>query len=327
MTELSIIIPIYNTPLADLQRCFDSVTADHWEVILIDDGSEEQVGQFCREYVQAHNQFHYYYQENSGVSAARNLGIQKATGRYLTFLDADDQLLCQPLEEALQQEQDLIFFDILLTQKSGDSTWSAFQAEAGPLTAEQVIYQLCTSASISGPVAKLYRRELIEAHSIRFDPRFITGEDWMFVCDCAIHSQNFLYVQQCAYQYYRTAATSQGRLLRFPDTMLTNLVDRHNRKLEVMAQQTWEQYDPQVAQALAARELIENLFNAAASLRLDKQLTNQRRTMIRRNAAKAARNAPHLPRKTRTKLWVLGKFPAMLYPMALLRKLYLTFKY
>ena len=327
MTELSIIIPIYNTPLADLQRCFDSVTADHWEVILIDDGSEEQVGQFCREYAQSHSQFQYHYQENSGVSAARNLGIQKATGTYVTFLDADDRLLCKPLEEALVQAQDLIFFDILLTQKSGDSTWSAFQAEAGQLTAEQVIYQLCTSASISGPVAKLYRRQLILDHNIRFDPRFITGEDWMFVCDCAIHSRSFLYVQQEAYQYYRTAATSQGRLLRFPDTMLRNLVDRHNRKLEIMESQIWEQYDPQVAQTLAARELIENLFNAAASLRLVKQLTNQRRTMIRRNAAKAAKLADNLPRKTRTKLWVLGKFPAMLYPMALLRSLYLKCKF
>lgn len=329
MTELSIIIPIYNTPLADLQRCFDSVTADHWEVILIDDGSEAQVGQFCREYIQSHSQFHYYYQENSGVSAARNFGIEKATGQYVTFLDADDCLLSDALAEALHQTQgqDLVFFDIRLIRGNRDSQQASFPFAEGELTREQVLYQLCTSASISGPWAKLFKTQLLHTHQIRFDTAYITGEDWMFVCDATLAAENVYYAKTCTYQYFQAQATAQGRLLRFPDTMLKNLADRYNRKLTIIAQTPWSLYTPEQVHSPAARELIENLFNAAASLRLDKQLTNQRRTMIRRNAAMAAGNATQIPRKTRTKLWVLEKFPAMLYPMAFLRKMYLKFKF
>ena len=329
MTELSIIIPIYNTPLADLQRCFDSVTADHWEVILIDDGSEEQVGQFCREYAQSHSQFQYHYQENSGVSAARNLGIEKATGQYVTFLDADDILLSDALVKALQQTQgqDLVFFDIRLTRGNRDSQQESFSFPEGELPREQVLYQLCTSTSISGPWAKLFKTQLLHAHQIRFDTAYITGEDWMFVCDATLAAQQIYYAKACTYQYFQAQTTAQGRLLRFPDTMLKNLVDRYNRKLTIIAETPWSLYTPQQLHSPAARELIENLFNSAASLRLSKQLTSQRRTMIRRNAAKAAKLADNLPRKTRTKLWVLGKFPAMLYPMALLRSLYLKCKF
>lgn len=332
MTDLSIIIPIYNTPVRELQRCFDSIAAPRqavWEVLCVDDGSEAAVGTFCEEYAQAHPMFRYLRKENGGVSSARNLGIAQAAGKYLTFLDADDCLLSQALAQALtpQQNADLIFFDIQLTQLGKDSLWQAFSVPQGNLTREQVLYALCTGASISGPWAKLYKTEALRTHNIQFDTDFITGEDWMFVCDCAMHTEQFLYRKACAYRYFRAQATSQGRMLRFPDTMLQNLVCRYNRKLEVMSRTTWTQYDPAQVHSLASAELIENLFNAAATLRLAKALSGERLTYIRQNAQLCAEHLTHAGKKTRAKLWVLRSCPAALWPLGAMRKLYLKFKY
>ena len=327
MTKLSIIIPIYNTPTEDLRRCFDSIAPpDTWEVLLIDDGSQEAVGVFCREYCKLHPGFRYFYQENGGVSSARNLGIAQARGQYLTFIDADDCLLPQAISQGLEQyDSDLIFFDMQLTQQGKDSLWSAFPHPEGKLSREQVLYQLCTSASISGPAAKLYKTEKL--NGIRFDPAFITGEDWMFVCDFTLRSESFAYLKTCTYRYFRSGATSQGRLLRFPDTMLRNLTDRYERKLEIIASTPWTRYTQAQIHSPAAAELIENLFNAAATLRMGKALTKERKAFIRKNAIKASEHLTQGHKKTRIKLWVLRSCPVILYPIALLRKLYLKFKY
>ena len=323
MTELSIIIPIYNTPLPELKRCFNSIVPPagaKWEVLCVDDGSQAAVGEFCKEYASQRPMFRYIPKENGGVSAARNLGIDHATGKYLMFVDADDCLLPQALTDLQNLDADLIFFDIQLTQLGKDSAWNSFPLSPGSLTREQVLDRLCTSASISGPWGKLFKTSKLE--SIRFDPCFITGEDWMFVCDFTLQAESFYYSKACAYRYFRAQATSQGRLLRAPETMLKNLTDRHARKQQVIAQLGLTQ-----AAAPAAAELIENLFNSAAILRTNKALTPERRSFIRQHAELAAADLTHGHAKTRMKLWVLRSCPVALYPIAILRKLYLKFKY
>lgn len=91
---VSIIIPVYNAE-AFLPRCLDSVLAQTWrelEIILVDDGSADQSAAICREYRQRDARILVLEQENRGVSAARNAGLARAGGDYVTFLDADDWL-------------------------------------------------------------------------------------------------------------------------------------------------------------------------------------------------------------------------------------------
>ena len=89
MTLISVIIPTYNRSRL-LSRCLNSVMAQTLpadEVIVIDDGSTDDTAWFLRE---DYPSIHYIYQDNHGVSAARNAGIQAATGEWLAFLDSDD---------------------------------------------------------------------------------------------------------------------------------------------------------------------------------------------------------------------------------------------
>ncbi len=90
--RLSIIIPIYNVE-DTLQRCLESVltqTDERMEVVLIDDGSTDSSGKIAEEMTANKGNCRLIHQENKGLSAARNAGIEVATGDFLTFVDSDD---------------------------------------------------------------------------------------------------------------------------------------------------------------------------------------------------------------------------------------------
>lgn len=94
MTEFSIIVPVYNVENY-LKRCLDSIKAQtyaDYEAILIDDGSLDESGSICDAYVEQDNRFKVIHKENGGLAAARNTGLAAAVGKYIVFLDSDDDL-------------------------------------------------------------------------------------------------------------------------------------------------------------------------------------------------------------------------------------------
>ena len=93
--KISVIIPVYNAEafLQETLECLEKQTYDNIEVILIDDGSTDTSKEICSQFVASNSMFKYYYQDNRGASTARNNGIEKASGKYICFMDADD--LCE----------------------------------------------------------------------------------------------------------------------------------------------------------------------------------------------------------------------------------------
>ena len=91
---ISIIVPVYNAE-PYLDNCLDSIAAQTWEnleVWLVDDGSTDASPALCDARAAADPRFHVLHQANAGVSAARNAALERATGRYLQFVDGDDYL-------------------------------------------------------------------------------------------------------------------------------------------------------------------------------------------------------------------------------------------
>lgn len=89
---ISIIVPTYNSE-AFLDRCIQSIlsqTYKHWELLLVDDGSTDTSGDICDSYAAKDDRIHVFHQNNAGVSTARNIGLEKATGEYVAFCDSDD---------------------------------------------------------------------------------------------------------------------------------------------------------------------------------------------------------------------------------------------
>lgn len=100
---IDVIIPVYNTLIDDLERCLESIVRQHftnYKVYIVDDGSCDEVRLFLDEYVSDKDNFYVDHISNGGVSNARNIGIDLASSKYLTFLDGDDTLEENFLEEA-----------------------------------------------------------------------------------------------------------------------------------------------------------------------------------------------------------------------------------
>ena len=92
--KISVIVPIYNT-LSTLKRCVDSIcgqTYENLEIILVDDGSTDGTGKLCDTFADVDQRISVYHKENGGASSARNLGLQKACGDYIGFVDSDDYI-------------------------------------------------------------------------------------------------------------------------------------------------------------------------------------------------------------------------------------------
>lgn len=328
--DLSIIIPVYNTAPALLCRCLDSVMAFadlELEVLLCDDGSREETASACAAYAQSHPKVRYIRKENGGVSSARNLGLDHATGRYVAFMDSDDAFLPDSITpDHLSTDSDLVLFDILLDTNGRRSTAPAMDTPAGPQVLKDVFRQLVITKNLNSPCAKLFKREIIANNQLRFDTDFVTGEDWRFVCDYLLLCSTVLYTKKPCYIYYRDGSTSLGRLSRFPDTMFSNLEANYQRQL-TLSDMDWATGQAAQLKSTVAAAWLENLFNLAADLLLMKKLTPERKSRILVAALEADTHlAPNAPKKARQKSTILRRFPIAIGPIALARRLYLKLR-
>lgn len=92
--KISVVIPVYNVEQF-IEKCLDSVLCqdfEDYEVVLIDDGSTDESAHICKRYSLIDSRIKYHYKENGGLSSARNFGIKRSSGEYLTFIDSDDYI-------------------------------------------------------------------------------------------------------------------------------------------------------------------------------------------------------------------------------------------
>ncbi len=120
MPKISIIIPVYNTELY-LKKCLDSIisqTYQDYEVIIVNDGSTDNSQNIISEYEKKYkDKIFAYYKENEGVSIARNFGIEKSKGEFITFVDSDDYIdkymLEKMIKKANEDNFDMIICNLL----------------------------------------------------------------------------------------------------------------------------------------------------------------------------------------------------------------------
>ena len=92
MSKVSFIIPVYNAEKC-LSKCLESIVSlsfIDWEVIIVDDGSKDSSAAICETYAEKDSRIKLFHKINGGVSSARNFGLEKASGEYVTFVDSDD---------------------------------------------------------------------------------------------------------------------------------------------------------------------------------------------------------------------------------------------
>lgn len=218
MPLFSIIIPVYNCE-SFLKKCLDSILSQtflDWEAILIDDGSPDNSGKICDHYVEKDNRIKCIHKQNGGVSSARNLGLDKATGDYITFIDADDYVLPSYLERlASKPKYDIVFSGL---QRFGAENIKMFGFEEKEYATiadllEDYLKTLeetgLTLGGLNFICSKALRRSIIAEHKLRFNENMIYGEDTCFIFDFLKYSRNAAQVKGNDYFYY-TPATSHS---------------------------------------------------------------------------------------------------------------------
>lgn len=222
---LSIIVPVYNAErsIEECVRGLLSQSFNDFEIILVDDGSTDRSGVLCDELATSDGRIIVSHQENNGVSSARNAGIDKASGKYLGFVDADDNI--QPnmystmVEKAEESDTDYVICGY--TEVSGNNNKEVlFDLPDGELmdrsgVVNRLLYSIYSNESIiNAPWNKIYKREIIERHQIRFPDRR-RAEDWFFNIRYLEKARSAMSINKPLYNYVRNDQSAMSKV--FPE--------------------------------------------------------------------------------------------------------------
>lgn len=209
--KVSIIVPVYNREKC-IERCIDSIsnqTYDNIEIIIVDDGSIDNSGSICDRYGEKDSRIQVIHQKNQGVSAARNAGIRKATGKYIQFVDSDDTIAETMCEKMVKRQKEtgaeLIICGYNLYEGNSkkeipatDTVFDAIEEFAGEFT------YYVTNFLIHSPWNKLYLKEKIK---IYFDKEYSLGEDLLFNLNYIGNCMHIAGNGETLYNYYHIGAS------------------------------------------------------------------------------------------------------------------------
>ena len=188
---VTVIIPVYNSEKT-LRKCVDSILYMSFkdiELILVDDGSSDFSPTICDDYAAKDSRVRTFHKENGGVSSARNLGLDKAQGKWVAFIDSDDYVTDGYLDGVVGHDEDILFKGYKKFDNNGIVGGKGADELSDILFISDFISQNVTDSLLRGPVFKFYKRSLIG------DLRFLTdmkiGEDAWFVFNYLAKCKSF----------------------------------------------------------------------------------------------------------------------------------------
>lgn len=218
---LSIIIPVYNASIY-LQKCVNSILSQadlDIEIILVDDGSSDDSGRICDNFSETDSRVRTFHQPNAGASIARNVGLNHASGEWISFVDADDWVAPNYIRtfKDIKNKADITFFPIYETYPNGEQKIRCLPEKSAVSRddIEQCLFHLKYGnvGDIFGwTVAKFIRSSIIRDNHIRFVPELVFREDEIFTMDVCRYVKS-VYILSDPLYYYRiinTGLTAQG---------------------------------------------------------------------------------------------------------------------
>ena len=239
---LSIIVPVFRAE-PYLERCVQSMlqqnlAAEEYEIILVDDGSDDRCPALCDQYAAQYAQVQVIHQANQGQAAARNTGIQAAKGQYICFVDSDD--FVEPntykalLQQAIDNHLDILQFRIQLVSGCKTRPVGAPHRDHTVYTGEQFV-NTCMSVQCY-PVIYLIRRTMLVENKVWFT-KGIFYEDVEWLPRMLYAAKRIMRADTVVYNYVlhadsTTHPTTKARWLRAVQDNLTVL----SRYIELIAQ-------------------------------------------------------------------------------------------
>lgn len=281
---ISFVVPVYNAEKY-LHQCIESLLRQTYkdiEVILVNDGSNDHSAEICDNFAKTDNRVCVFHKDNEGVHTARNLGISKAKGKYIMFVDADDWLeltTAECVSKIIEQhEPDIVRFTYVREfQNKSIKKGNVFLKEGlsvGPsckkiyrqtigLVRDELCHIECFNF-LATACTSAYSRKLLRMLEVKFEPRDPIGsfEDGLFNLKLAPNVQSFYYIDEAFYHYRKTNIESCTAGYR------RNYLQKQTYLFEQLYEIALSENDPDIMQAFFNRvnfSYVELCLNAIKS--------------------------------------------------------------
>lgn len=218
---ISIIVPVYNAE-NELNRCVESILGQsfkNFELLLIDDGSSDTSGKLCDEFSENDKRIRVFHKNNGGVSSARNLGLQHASGDWICFIDSDDYV----------NKSYLLSLYTALKLLNSDLVQAGFIRINGSSTQQvNCVDQDISTSSMSDilshlrgfSISKLFNIKIIRQNCIKFDESLTIAEDLCFNLKYISHISSATFIHNTDYFYVYNSASASNKLHK-PNSLLS----------------------------------------------------------------------------------------------------------
>lgn len=237
MLNLSIIVPIYNVDKY-LKNCIESIlsqTFNDYELILVNDGSTDCSGEICNYYKSIDSRIKVIHQENRGVSSARNKGIHLAKGKYIAFVDPDDEIEAtmyeKMIEKCLKNDLDIVVCKIKTYNQILNYTQESiiWKKDIGYLNKEKIQKKLIPailtegSYSMISSVNKVYKASIFKDNKLYFNEKMNHGEDARLNLLLIQNINSLEFIDEALYNYYIRNTLSLTK--RFSENRYNEIVE------------------------------------------------------------------------------------------------------
>ena len=232
---VSVVVPSYNAEKT-LEKCVRSLTAqtanDKIEIILVDDGSADGTGKLCDVLASSFERVKAVHRENGGVSAARNSGIAAASGKYLAFVDSDDEVMPEMYERMLTGDgADMVLCGYVNEIDGGkmqvDYPFETEKMLGEDYLADVVIPFSASKSSIYSCCNKLFLRKIVIENEVRFPQGVRLGEDMAFFLAFIAKAKSLYYIKDYLYIYNDNPVSATRQISG-------DVIENHSNQYSVM---------------------------------------------------------------------------------------------
>lgn len=278
---VSIIIPVYNCEKY-ITRCLDSLinqTYSNIEIILVNDGSNDKSEDAIREFAKNDNRIKLYNQINQGVSVARNTGLDKAIGKYIMFVDADDYIELDMVDELIkpiQNENTIVFCDNTEIWSKNIDERKLFSGISSQKITKEIVLEEIASGRAGLVCGKLFERNIITENNIKFDKNVKVCEDQLFFLEVVNHCEHFIHIPKTLYNYDRRNENSAT--IKYQENALENQLYVLKNIEQILSKSSLSKEN--------INSILKNRYFNAVQLCISNEITNTKLSNINRKIKK-----------------------------------------
>ena len=284
--KYSVIIPAYNSEIT-LRRCLDSLIDQipaEAEILLVNDGSSDGTEKLLISYAERCHGIKLFSKSNGGVSSARNMGLDNASGDYVLFIDADDAVredYFLRIDEALTDNPDMLLFS---KQLLGDTNRCIVQSNReteynGRLQACRFLSNCMRKQELNLITTKAFRRDIIETNHLRFDERLDIGEDKVFAFAFSLNAERIKRIPDNLYYLSMDGRDSLSRKKR--DSLCESVLLEHRIMTDLLNESKLSDKCRKLYSEAICYSFYRSAYTVSGELRKYDYSAEERRSRIR----------------------------------------------